>query len=772
MILQRLPRGLAGFIAHNPLWIILAIVLLTAALAPGITLLQTETGFDTMLSPDNKIFRNTDLHAEEFGGEPVVILIKADCTDTVFSPSSIALLSRFEQEFSPEQDQRVYSIFGPIDMLEMARAEASEMGMEFEIDDPVLIHGALYQENGEIRPEMAPLIPSPGHALINLRPMGNLEYKDSIQLIHDIDDFFSRAKSEQEPANIEAVVVADIEMMETITNGMVGNLSKLLIGSIAMMAIILLLMFRVRWNLISLFMVGIAAFWTFGIMGYMGVPLSMSSMAVMPILIGIGIDYSIQFHNRYQEEVAQRRSVRRAIIASITRMFPVVTMALIATIIGFVTLFISEVPMVQDFGKNLAIGVVISFLLALFLLNSILHVGDRRVPIEKLGKSSKAAIYLFERALGGMARIALKNPIPILLIAAIVAIVGAVVDHRLPSKVDHEEMMPKNSSTLKDMQYLRSVTGYSGELHFSIVSDDVTIPQVLEWMRDFQDRMMEHYNDSEEIIKRIASPAKIISDATGGTIPKEQEQIDQILANTPLAYVEQVVSADRKMASLSFGMKYMPVEETHSIFQYMLKNAQPPDDLGLEIVPVGNMAMGSKAVDAMLGKRFMMNIMCLGAIFAVLIIVYRRITRAFLTIIPVGIVIGWASFGMWVIGLPLNTMTSVLGVLIIGVGTEFIVLLLGRYEEEKQKNGSSPHDAMVTAIAKTGRAIVTTALTTLGGFAILIISDFTFIRDFGVATTVGVFLCLVSSLVVMPPLVVWWDTRVTSRLPEELRHKV
>ena len=771
--MQGLPRTLAKFIERRSIWLILSALVISAALAPGITLLKTETGFDTMLSPGSAIFENTELHEAEFGGEPIVILLKADCTDTIFSPSGISLLNRFEQEFSPAQDARVDSILGPITILEMAKAEASKMGSDLEIDNPLLINGTMYQENGEIRSEMAPLIPSPGRVLINVRPVGNLEYEESVQLTHDIDDFFSQAEEEQGMANIDAVIVADIEMMETITNTMIGDLSKLLIGSIAMMAIILLLMFRVRWNLISLFMVGIAAFWTFGIMGYIGVSLSMSSMAVLPILIGIGIDYSIQFHNRYQEEVAQSRSVKRAIIVSITRIFPVVTMALVATIIGFITLFVSEVPMVQDFGKNLAIGVVISFLVALFLLNSILYVGDRRIPVEKLGKASRAAIYIFERVLAGMAKLSLKNPIPILLIAAIVAIVGAVVDNRLPSKVEPEELMPENSSTLNDIHDLRNVTGYSGEMHFSIAADNITDPHVLEWMNDFQARMIERYNDdSEKMIKSIRSPAKIISDATGGVIPEEQEKIDQILADIPSVYVDQVVSADRKMASLSIGMKHMSADKTHSIFQYMLKNAQVPDDLELEMVPVGLMAMGTKAVDAMLGKRFLMNMMCFGAIFVVLIIVYRRITRAFLTIIPVGIVIGWASFSMWVMGLPLNTMTSVLGVLIIGVGTEFIVLLLGRYEEEKQKNGSSPHEAMVIAIAKTGRAIVTTALTTLGGFAILIISNFTFIRDFGVATTVGVFLCLISSLVVMPPLVVWWDKRVTSRLPEELREKV
>jgi hypothetical protein len=81
---------------------------------------------------------------------------------------------------------------------------------------------------------------------------------------------------------------------------------------------------------------------------------------------------------------------------------------------------------------------------------------------------------------------------------------------------------------------------------------------------------------------------------------------------------------------------------------------------------------------------------------------------------------------------------------------------MGRYEEEK-KRGLLPQEAMATAISKIGRAIVTTALTTLGGFGVLIASNFVMVRDFGIATVIGVFLCLIITIAVMPGLIVWFD---------------
>jgi len=115
-------------------------------------------------------------------------------------------------------------------------------------------------------------------------------------------------------------------------------------------------------------------------------------------------------------------------------------------------------------------------------------------------------------------------------------------------------------------------------------------------------------------------------------------------------------------------------------------------------------------------------------------------------------------------GRGLNPLTAILGVLIIGICTEFMVLLMGRYEEEKRR-GVSPKEAMVTAISKIGRAITTTALTTLGGFGVLIVSSFVMIRDFGIATVVSVFLSLLITITVMPGLIVWYDNWRRRNLP-------
>jgi predicted RND superfamily exporter protein len=102
----------------------------------------------------------------------------------------------------------------------------------------------------------------------------------------------------------------------------------------------------------------------------------------------------------------------------------------------------------------------------------------------------------------------------------------------------------------------------------------------------------------------------------------------------------------------------------------------------------------------------------------------------------------------------LNPLTAVMSALIVGIGTEFAVLLLGRYWEELSR-GVDPRQAMNQAVSRIGRAIAASGLTVTAGFGALLASSFPAIRDFGAVTVIDVLLALVATIVVVPPLAPW-----------------
>ncbi|MBJ8205957.1 MMPL family transporter, partial [Bacillus cereus] len=72
--------------------------------------------------------------------------------------------------------------------------------------------------------------------------------------------------------------------------------------AIILMIVVLFFVFPVRRRIISLGFVLIGLIWTFGFMGWAGIPITLATMATLPIIIGLGTDFGVQFHNRYEEE--------------------------------------------------------------------------------------------------------------------------------------------------------------------------------------------------------------------------------------------------------------------------------------------------------------------------------------------------------------------------------------------------------------------------------------------------------------------------------------
>src|SRR6476659_2009899 len=83
----------------------------------------------------------------------------------------------------------------------------------------------------------------------------------------------------------------------------------------------------------------------------------MPSIAVLPVLLGLGVDYAIQYQARVEEDGDADRTARIAV--------PTIATAGLATGVGFLVLLLSPVPMVRGFGVLLVAGIAIAFLLAL-----------------------------------------------------------------------------------------------------------------------------------------------------------------------------------------------------------------------------------------------------------------------------------------------------------------------------------------------------------------------------------------------------------------------
>ena len=110
------------------------------------------------------------------------------------------------------------------------------------------------------------------------------------------------------------------------------------------------------------------------------------------------------------------------------------------------------------------------------------------------------------------------------------------------------------------------------------------------------------------------------------------------------------------------------------------------------------------------------------------------------------------------LGITLSPLTTVGGPLVVATCAEFSALLTGRYVEGRRA-GLTPSDATALASERTGRAFIASALTTIGGFAVLMFAALPLLRNFGAVVTLNVSVAVLSALVVVPPLARWADER-------------
>lgn len=156
----------------------------------------------------------------------------------------------------------------------------------------------VYPDGVNVNPMLASYVVDETHLYISIILEEGTSEAQIETILDEINASFDGSMYEDSLVSGKPVLNYDIK------SSMTDSMKTMMMMSGVIMVIVLLLLFPVPFRLLPLFVVLIAVVTTIGVMGLTGIPLTMVSMAVFPVLIGLGIDYSIQFHNRYMEEIA------------------------------------------------------------------------------------------------------------------------------------------------------------------------------------------------------------------------------------------------------------------------------------------------------------------------------------------------------------------------------------------------------------------------------------------------------------------------------------
>ncbi|WP_298682615.1 RND family transporter [uncultured Methanomethylovorans sp.] len=752
IIIKGIFEKLGFFIEDNSAAIVLITLLLIILSLQEAQFIEMRSGTDTFVEKTSKLYQDFDhLYLKLFSTQSIVVMIEGkDITD----PELLKALDRAQR--SAASIPGVIEVTSPTTVIKQANYE---MTGKSEIPED---EAAIKSIVDSYMPSA--LMPDETHAFMSVVIEGSTTDQMQEEILRETEASVAFAEF---PPDYGIIVTGDPAFNIALNYEMNSSMGPLLGISVILMVVVLYMVFRhVRWRLLPLPVVLLGIIFTFGAMGSLQIPMTMVSMAAFPVLIGLGIDYAIQFHNRIEEELGKGEDAAEAVVQTIKHIGPAVLIALIITALGFISLFTSVVPMIQDFGKLLLIGIVMCFLSALFMGVTVIYSLHRADVSKRLknGNFHKKNEHpgnnvqpdMLDSMLGRITAFTLKYPWIILLVAGLSCLGGMYVDSMVPLQTDVQTFVPQDMPALLDLKHLGSILGGNEEINLVIKTDNNADPDLLYWIDDFA----EHEVEGRSHIYGSGSIVSIVKEMNGGEIPDSEEEVRHLYARMSDTQKERYIHGGNIMVlDLNIGnamgeLGLEGISELADTVEEDLKWFPPPP--GTTVTITGGSVVFFEVIDALTSGRMLMTMLGIVFVFIGLLVIYRDHLKALTPVITMLIVVGWSGGIMYYTGLEYTPMTATLGALILGVGSEYAILMMERYFEEKDK-GASPEEAMHVASIKMGKAIVSSGLTTVFGFAALIASPFSMTSNFGFITVIDVTLALFATFVVFPPVLVLLD---------------
>ena len=476
------------------------------------------SGTDTFVSKDSRLYQDYDhLYASLFQTQSIVVMVEGN---DVRSAEVMQAVDRLEHQLqSTEGVKETTSAATFIKQINYQMTGRSTIP-DSDADIKTII-GASPNIFGQ-------LIPDNTHTVVAVTMPGSVTDDKKKEVLLATQDAVKLAKF---PPSYNVIVTGDPAFRIAMNTAMTTSMAPLLGLAAFFMLIVLGVVFgHVRWRWLPLPIVLLGVIYTFGAMGFLGIPLSMVSMSAFPVLIGLGIDYAIQFHNRIEEELHKEGNKSNAIIQTVKHTGPAVLIALTMTGLGFFSLFTSSVPMIRDFGKLLTIGIIMCYLAALFvgvitvsLFDSISEKGlfrklKGKVRIRKTktedSSPKKHKPRLIGNALAKLTDLTIKYNVLVIGIATLFCIGGLIADESVGVQTDTQSFVPQDMPALLNLYHLKDIMGGTDELNLIIKVNDNADPIILNWI----DKFSEHETHRAHIYS-ASSIVPLVKQYNNGTIP-------------------------------------------------------------------------------------------------------------------------------------------------------------------------------------------------------------------------------------------------------------
>ena len=527
--------------------------------------------------------------------------------------------------------------------------------------------------------------------------------------------------------------------------------------------ILLTLFFRDLWSVsVVILNAGLVMLSTIGILGLFDWPISIVSSNFLALLLIASIAISIHILVKVQEGIEEGITNAESFSNIITPCF----YAALTTAIGFLSLIFSDIKPVIDFGKMMAVGVCLNFLVSFIFIPSALAI--RNITANK----NKSLVPFFYNNIYLTGRKFVRKFYLLILLISFPLFFYFSSNLKVENKfIDY---FNENTEIYQGMSLIDDKLGGTTpieiilelpEEEFFIDEDDLFFSEgsetVTYWWRE---KNMDVLEEIQEGLTEFEALGKALSLVNGVQLA-ERLNNDNEIGDLELAFVKnsliesekakdllnEFISEDERSARITIRTidSFDGINRNQLLLDIDNFLSETLSDNKVSYTVSGLGVLYNNLLQSLFSSQIKTISLVFAAIFLMLLILFRSFLNALSIIAVPAFSVGLVLSLMSIFNIPLDIMTITIASISVGMSVDYSIHFAWRYLQERKK---SQENCEKETIYSTGRAILITGLTIVVGFLIFIFSNFNPTVLFGIFSAIAIYISMVMSFRFLPAL--------------------
>ena len=527
----------------------------------------------------------------------------------------------------------------------------------------------------------------------------------------------------------------------------------------AFILVVSILIFMRSWlsALVPLVTSVITIIWTFGLLGWLGVPLNILSAMIPSLIIVIGSTEDTHLMSAFFRGLDKNEGSESGKKDALKYMAKHIGLPLVLTVLttalGFASNLFSNIALIQHFSLAATFAMLANGLITILVLPLMLNLfgSDKNTSLVKNKETNtlpNRVMRLFRYS---------QDHFPVLTLLFTFALCVFFVFQAAKLYVTNDPLsyFQNDRPLIQDVKRIHDDLAGVKIFFISLESKQAKAfqkPKNIQKLADIQS-----FLDKQGVYDRTISLAdhlKFINRefrniGSEGSVPETQKLVAQYLLFFHRSDLDSYVSHDYSRANIVVRHN---VTDSHTLNQYVRELQEVlPTIVGPEMKfhVVSENLMVNHAAESLMVAQVKALVVLLTLIFLIMSAMFTSFKGGFIALIPAIIPITLMFGIMGYLKIPLNPGTAMVAVIAIGIAIDGTIHLLARYNELCRRS-SDYIGAVNTAVREEATPLIVSSLALAFGFGVLIFSNFTIVAQFGALAAATMLFSIFANLLITP----------------------